>query len=250
MPLKATLRWHFTPHDFFEAPFSAEFGGADIRIEKCEIIAELDRDLYEGPTHIHESLTLYIQSLFEGIQLLSHRTFEISEGSVEKEREGGGLDYAMRVDSGDYVVVGDSIDAKVIGPQGEIKSDTRGARIESKRDFARLVAANRGTDATFDSMIDSYSSAVNDPDDELIHLYEIRDAATAHFGSEADAIRSLGISRAKWSTLGRLANNEPLYQGRHRGKANTALRNATHAELEEARSIAREIIVRYANQLP
>lgn len=86
-------------------------------------------------------------------------------------------------------------------------------------------------------------ASVKDPDNELVHLYEIGDALAKKFG---DAVRAkLGITRAQWSRFGRLANNEPLRQGRHRGKNAGNLRDATEGELQEARGIARTMIEAY-----
>ena len=98
-------------------------------------------------------------------------------------------------------------------------------------------------------MLQSYSWAVSFPDDELVYLYEIRDAATEPYGKQVAARNALGISKTDWDKLGSLANNEPLRQGRHRGSQTADLRNATEDELEEARRIAREIISGLAKTL-
>jgi hypothetical protein len=78
-----------------------------------------------------------------------------------------------------------------------------------------------------------------------VHLYEIRDALSQHFGGGSAATAALQISSAQWSRLGQLSNNEPLTQGRHRGKQLGVLRDATNAELTEARDIARAMIESY-----
>ena len=98
-------------------------------------------------------------------------------------------------------------------------------------------------------MLKSYGDAVNDPGNELVHLYQIRDSIAKQFGGESRARNVLGISQRQWSRLGKLANDEPLKQGRHRGKNPGALRDATEEELREARSIARELVEAYLNHL-
>ena len=95
------------------------------------------------------------------------------------------------------------------------------------------------------SLLNSYAAAVKDPDNELVHLYELREAVVAKFGGEGAARRALGVSSANWSRHGRLANDEPLKQGRHRGKKVGNLRDATEGELNEARSIARLVVKSY-----
>ena len=86
---------------------------------------------------------------------------------------------------------------------------------------------------------------MNDANNELVHLYEIRDALSRRFGGESPACQVLHISSTDWSRLGQLANSEPLRQGRHRGKNLGILRNATDAELTEARNIGRQFVEAY-----
>jgi len=91
-------------------------------------------------------------------------------------------------------------------------------------------------------MLLSYDAGVRDPNNELVHLYEIRDALSTKFGGENSVRAALTITSAQWSRLGQLCNHEPLRQGRHRGKSGEAMRDASEAELAESRSIARAMI--------
>jgi hypothetical protein len=97
--------------------------------------------------------------------------------------------------------------------------------------------------------LNSYKAAVDDPANELVHLYEIRDALAGHYGGDAAARAKLGISEKEWKRLGILANDAPLKEGRHRGRHSKKLRHATAAELDEARKIARGWITAFADQL-
>ena len=60
---------------------------------------------------------------------------------------------------------------------------------------------------------------------------------------------ALAITSSQWSRLGQLCNDEPLRQGRHRGKTRVALRDASEDELFEARRIACDMIVAYLQYL-
>jgi hypothetical protein len=253
MGLKARIKWHYRPTDYFEEPYQSEFDGIALKINAGEIIAEIDIKRYEQNPGIRQSLMGHIKGLFEGVMLLSHMGFDISEGAVEKDRPGGGKEIELSAHLSAYVMASDNVDIQIKDAQGTVIADTRQDRVAAKRTLAELVASKRGSDQTLDAMLKSYANAVRDPADELIHLYEIRDALKDRFGDEAsarNAVGIIGISGTKWKTLGRLANNEPLKQGRHRGKKSSELRDATPQELEEARSIAREMIVLYARQLP
>ena len=113
-----------------------------------------------------------------------------------------------------------------------------------------MVATHRAKNATLDAMLRSYAAAVRDPNNELVHLYEIRDALSKKFDGEQPARAALvAITSAQWSRLGLLGNELPLRQGRHRGKATTPLRDATKGELTQARGIARAMIEAYLQYL-
>jgi len=108
--------------------------------------------------------------------------------------------------------------------------------------IAELVSGSPTTDAVVKGLLRSYSTALRDPANEFIHLYEIRDALAHRFGSAAKARSALGLKRRGWDRLGKLANDLPIKQGRHRGQSSGSLRDATETELQEARSIARNMI--------
>ena len=142
------------------------------------------------------------------------------------------------------VVAGSNIDFVTTGANGQVIRDTKRERIEARTKFAQLVAYHIA-DPVAESVVRSYAAAVNDPRNELVHLYEVRDALSRHFGSHAAAISAIGVSSSQWSRLGQLANDEPFTQGRHRGKQLGALRDASQSELSEARAIARAMIEGY-----
>jgi hypothetical protein len=78
-----------------------------------------------------------------------------------------------------------------------------------------------------------------------MNWYILRDSLYQHFGGESAAKSAVGIFAAQWSRLGQLANDEPLTQGRHRGRQLGALRDATASELSEAREITRRMVEGY-----
>ena len=91
---------------------------------------------------------------------------------------------------------------------------------------------------------------MKDPNNELLYPYEIRDALYRKFGGERAMISALKTTtHTEWSRFGNLCNEEPLRQGRHRGKKYSELRDATDDELSEARGIARAMIEGYLQYL-
>lgn len=132
--------------------------------------------------------------------------------------------------------------------RGNIKADTRRDRIEAAKEVM-LRASKYRKEPVVRSLLKSYSAAMADPQNALTHLYEIRDALALKLGGDAEARSTLGITKGQWSRLGYLANEVPLSEGRHRGQKIGQLRDATPAELDEARAIAKHMIQAYLDHL-
>ena len=131
---------------------------------------------------------------------------------------------------------------------GNIISDSRRDRIEKEKNLSELIITYTN-DQLAGVLLKSYNAAVADPNNELIHLYEIRDALSKKFRNESTVRKNLAITSSQWSRLRQLSNDEPLKKGRHRGKAVDTLREATESELAEAREISRAMIESYLQSL-
>ncbi len=73
-----------------------------------------------------------------------------------------------------------------------------------------LLAPKVAHSPSLRSVVASYSRSISDPSNELVHLYEVRDALKKHYGGEDAARVALNITEADWKRLGVLANVEPL----------------------------------------
>jgi hypothetical protein len=210
------------PADLFEQSTTARIGEYEFAIEwgrvQCQILVDVESDDYwlRQRTEAHQrmvAIDLYALPLTGAVRIAGRRP-----------------------------------DAIIKNADGIVVRDTRRERIDRRNDLARRAAVHL-TDLVANSILRSYSAALDDPDNELIHLYEIRDALSSQFRGERAAQMALNISSTKWRRLGSLANVEPLLQGRHRGGNPGALRDATADELEDARWIAREMIESYLQSL-
>jgi len=127
--------------------------------------------------------------------------------------------------------------------------DSRKERIEKKAYLANLAEKHGSQDSIARSILESYCISISNPDNELVYIYEIFDTLAKRFNGATEACSELELSKSRWSMLGRLANNEPIKQGRHRGKYPGILRDVTEAELKEARDIAQTFIIAYLQYL-
>ncbi|MGO9531084.1 MAG: hypothetical protein ACLP3B_07870 [Syntrophobacteraceae bacterium] len=243
-----TIEWTYIPPDYFEVPFLIEEEGYSITVDNGKATAKVEPHLYPEIDKLTRNIETTVYYSFIGVQVISHRAYSISGPKTDITRTDNSkiISLKARIDA---VSVTSEVDLILSDPNGNIVSDSRQERIDKKQEWSRLAGKYMPKDATAKALFESYHAAVEDPEDELIHLYEIRDAIKKSFGEEKKVQLRLKISNAKWKKtwkrLGDLANNEPLNQGRHRGENPGTLRDATPEELQEAREIAQQLIHAY-----
>jgi len=243
------LEWKFSPPDYFEEPIHVKRDHYVMTISNGTVEARIKPELYDKDQSMRDRLHSSLNDRFLGVQLLSHKPYELSKASMYRLHPDGRKDITIFPEPMIIWVSMAEPDIIIKDKDGNVTSDSRQERIQKKQELAELVEKYRQRDPFVAVMLHSYNEAVNDRDNELGHLYDIRDATAKRFGDESAAKSVLGISGTQWSRLGKLANVEPLKQGRHRGKSPGILRDATEGELREARSIARNLIEAYLNYL-
>lgn len=244
------LEWKYSPETYFEEPISIAFKGGDLEIKDGVVIAKIDPDFYHADSSLREVLTRQIENRFDAVLLsMEHRNFELSKPTRIDIREDGKNNHFLEIEPLMHATSISTVDLIVKDKDGIIVSDTKRDRMDKQKDIATFLDKYRKSDATLDQMLKSYRNSVKDPDDEFVHLYEIRDSLCKRFESKENAIRELDITIAEWDEIGKLANNPSLKQGRHRGNAVGTLRNANPDELEKARKSVVHLIKKYREYL-
>jgi len=243
------LEWTFSPPDYFEEVIRVKRESYTIVIDNGKVEARIDPMAYDREHNMRDELHNVLNDHFLGVQLLTHKPYELSESSMYRVRADGRREITLFVKSAEYISVVGSVDFVVKNKDGSILSDSRRDRIEKKKELAALVEKYRQQDEFVDSMLAFYEASIHDPKNELVHLFDIWEALVKRFGDEKSVKTTLVIIDSERRKLGTLANDDPLLQGRHRGKKVGELRNATATELEEARSIARKMIEAYLHYL-
>jgi hypothetical protein len=242
------LEWIYSPKKFFEEPQNTNLENYSIEINDGKITVTLDEVIFNSNPSIKEMLEEEMENRFLGAQLVNHKKFELSKSTMSRLHPDGRKDVFLFVNIGNIVLMGGNVDFILTNSEGKVTTDTKRERL-NRRAYISELGIKHGKDRTAKGLLYSYNYSINDPDNELVHLYEIRDALSQRFGKAEKAKKELGVSSAHWDALGRLANTEPLRQGRHRGEHLSSLRNATEGELEEARTIAVEMVVAYFEYL-
>jgi len=239
------FEWTYKPPDYFESETLIKQDGYEMTIKDGKAEARLQFVDRDGEYLIREELHESLKNRFLGVQLFTHKAFQLSQPSTFHLHPDGKRDVFIQVKAAVITVTSNKVDLLIKDESGNIVADTKQERIEQKNQFADL-AEKYGKDPLTIALLNSYKNAVSDPKNELIHLYEICDTLKTAFKSIKNACTKLGISRKQeWGRLGILANDEPLKQGRHRGQNAGYLRDATNAELNEARQIARKMVYSY-----
>ncbi len=239
------IEWTFSPEDFFEEEIRIARDDYTMTIGRGKVEARVDPTLYAQGRELRDALHNHLNERFLGVQFLTHKEYSLSEASMCRFHSDGRKDVTIFPHSIVSKTTFGTIDLIVKDKDGNIVSDSRRDRIEKKKRFANLSARFASTVQVANSILRSYQAAVRDPDNELVHLYEIRDAVSKAFSGKKHACQTLGLSTTDWRRLGDLANDRPIKQGRHRGKCVGALRDATEQELEEARMIAQTFVEAY-----
>lgn len=239
------LEWKFTPPDYFEEAIEILRHDYAMNIADGKVEAKIESSTFDSNPSIRQALHESLNDRFLGVQLLTHHPYKLSKSTLARVHPDGRRDISIELESTCIVASGGSVDFRVTDKDGNVISDSKRDRIERKKSLAELVSAHRASDGLLGAMLRSYDAGVRDPNNELVHLYEIRDALSVKFGDESSARAALAITTSQWSRLGQLCNSEPLCQGRHRGKTGEVLRDATEGELAEARGIARAMIEAY-----
>ncbi|MHB8111989.1 MAG: hypothetical protein ACYDHA_00825 [Bellilinea sp.] len=239
------LEWTFTPSDYFEEEVEVQRDDYILLIGNGKAEAKVKPDAFDADLNYRLTLHEALNDRFLAIQVLTHQSYNLSKPSMYRLQPDGRRDVTLFLDPGQLKITPGHVDFIHKDKDGNVLADTRRDRIVHKEQFATLVEKYRKSDEVLESLLRSYDAAVRDPDNELVHLFEIKEAVQNKFGGEVPAMSALGISNNKFSRLRILANVLPLKQGRHRGLKVGILRDATIAELIEARFIARLIIERY-----
>lgn len=244
MTEKTEFDFHYEPADFFEAPVALALKHGNLSAENGKALYVLSIPVDPLPEGLREEVRGEVERVFKLRQMLVRRPFEVQGPNLTQYSQGGG-GRTIYVGTAETLCMAGTVDVVVKNAAGIVTHDSRAERIAAHNAFITSLLPKLG-DGVLLAMVNSFCKATEDLDNELVHLFEVRDAAESLFGGPMAARAALTVPRRDWDDLGRIACDEPLRQGRHRGIHATRLRDATPEELERARSVARKIIEAYA----
>jgi hypothetical protein len=241
---QTVLEWSYEPADFFEESEEFDCSDGKIEIKNGKVRGAFDASLYEQGRDFRDQVHEAVLSHFLAQQVQNDKPYSLSSASMSREYADGRRDVTAFGNSLQIKVSLSKPDVVIRDAAGNIVSDTKADRLKRQKEFREKVSLLRPNDGTLRRILQSYNNALADPENILIHLYEIRDAIAVEYETEAAAKTAVNASSSDWSKFGRMANNDPLLEGRHRGK-HTGLRALKADELAFAKSFSRSLIEGY-----
>jgi hypothetical protein len=242
---RTVLEWTYDPQNLFEVPYGHSDAEVELVFDGGRALAILKTPTASVSADLEERVQMLVESILLVRQLQVHRTYSLS-GPRIYQHAAGRKDVSIRLAGVVAFTSAGQMDVVARDAASNILHDSKAERIAQHVELLNVVSAKLARSPVLRGLLESYSRSVSDPADELVHLYEIRDRLSAHYGGEQAARNALQITKTRWQRLGLLANVEPLVQGRHRGEHCGGQRAATRAELEEARRLVREWIIAFA----
>lgn len=240
------IHWVYTPTDLFAEKIELCRRDYTFEIEGGRVTAKMSADVYKPGSDFRKALDNELENYFRLWQLHMRKVFEIRRGGFVRIHPDGRRDIVIQVDSIVRAVEVGTPNLISISPDGTVH-DTRREQYEAGKMLAE-ARLDLSSDPDARRMLESYEGSIITPGEELVYLYEIWDALLEKFNGRTVAQTLLNILPVTIDRFRELTCNLPLKQGRHRGR-HDVLRDATPAELDDARNIALEMIDKYQDYL-
>ena len=199
-----------------------------------------------------EAIKKVVDHFFLGSQICQNLSYEIAGGvAINRYYSEGRKDVAITLSSA--VAVCDVGRINVVGTDANgVVHNAQKQRSEETIRLGELACKYSPHDVTVRAILQSHRAAMKNPSNELVHLYEVWETLSEkRFNQAGQVCKYLQINDCdeKRKLFRELCCNLPLNQGRHRGLHPGSLRDADPGELKKARSIARELIIKYLEYL-
>lgn len=125
------LEWKFSPPDYFEDTIKIARQNYTMTIENGQVQAMIDSVIYEANPTMRQTLHDALNDRFLGVQLFTHRAYELSRPTMTRVQPDGRREMFLEVH--DRLVVKDHVDILMSDKNGNVTYDSKRDRIEKKR---------------------------------------------------------------------------------------------------------------------
>ncbi len=186
MSTVVVLEWTFSPPDYFETPIEILRDDYTMIIADGKAEAKIDSAIYDANPSMRAALRNALNYQFLAFQLFSHRKYELSNSTIIRD---GFKEYILECGTATIKLTCGAVDFKKWDKDGNVVVDTKRDRIEEKKRLADLINRHQADDKVLGLLLQSYYASRRDPNNELVHLYEIRDALSSKFAAKRRCFR-------------------------------------------------------------
>jgi hypothetical protein len=104
------MNWKFSPPDYFEEAIEILRQDYTMTIGDGQVHAKIDSAIYEVNSSMRERLHNALNDRFLGVQLLTHRAYELSRPTMTRVHPDGRRDIFCEGETGRYVTSGSNAD--------------------------------------------------------------------------------------------------------------------------------------------
>lgn len=250
----SVFRWTFEPENLFrlgDDQIEYEFDGYRLVVRNGTVEAIVPDlraiDGWPSKPSITTKVKKGIERVLDSRMIWRHTTYKLSfKGSDIPESLYDEMDHAIE---GVVNVQSKPQMFSAYGAVGNNTYDGEEARKQRQVELGKLVHRYRAEDPWANFIIDRYHRAIEDPDREFVHLFDIVNAMEDKFGSRQAARKKCKVARSDLNSLTTIANDKTVRQGRHPGLNVEELRDATEDERKVVRQVARKLIFGYLQHM-
>ena len=241
-----TLEGTYSPADYLQDVVLNRPGyTATLKEGRIEVVFQ-DPEPLPDPD-LQAAVTREVSTVFQTHMILTGQPWQMTGLTLNRHYPDGTRDIWVNAASSFTVGSPGGLNIIIQDAEGNIIKDTKSEHLAYEQGFRDQVLQH-AHDQVLQGLIASFTRAVNDPADRMIHLYEIRDALQTHFRGKKKSKKELGLTEKEWSDLGYIADKEPIEESRHRGQ-HLSRRPATDDEQSRAFACARRMIKLYIEHL-
>ena len=240
---KVFANWTYTPKDYFKEEIKIDENDYSLKIFEGTVELVIKNVEDNDAAETHSKYSEFIESFFMNELFKKRYLYEIKPSTLNSKNDDGSVTIYLKPKRNSISVTFSSeVTWTKYDKDGNVITDSEEEKKKKQIDLLKKLQNALNKDELIKGLFESFKNSIKDPDNELVHLYEIRDAIQVHFGSKKNAVTELKITTKEWSDIGRLCNELPLLQGRHRGQKRAQIRNASRDELKLARELSLKLI--------
>lgn len=252
MAPKTEVIWQYTPPDFFSQDLpEVDRPGGTWRLANGRAACVLVPPQDPLPDELCDKLRITLQPMFDQRCCASDRQYTLGEHPNIEQHTEIGLNRVIILGTGRLRATGSSVgmSVSIADASGEVISSTGQQQLDQEAKGLADTAVKQQAVPTLARLYEAYRRAIESPEHEPIRLFEIVELLNAHFGKNRKAKAALIGTANAYTTLGTLANDLPIVEGRHVGKHADALRPMTDEERQQGRAAARALIAAFSSTL-